>query len=218
MRLVLCDDHRLLLEAMASIFTAHGHVVEAIVTSPSEVIAAVKASDPDICGLDIGFPGAQSGLDVAAKLRHEHPRTKVLILSGTTDPAIVSAAIEAGVAGFTRKDQSAAAILEVLDRVGAGEFVVDADLVRAVAHEARAPRQSDAAMLLSFLTPKERHALAKLVEGRSTDDIARSLGIARSTARTHIQSVLVKLGVHSRLEAAAFVVNEHLLDQLRQAG
>src|SRR5947209_1679723 len=160
MRLVLCDDHRLLLEALASIFSANGHVVEAIVTSPSEAVGAVMASDPDVCVLDIGFPGAESGVEVAARLRREHPRTKVLILSGTTDPNIVSAAINAGVAGFTRKDQSAAAILTVLDRVGQGELAVDPDLLRAVARESRSPRQTDASRLLSFLTPRERYALA----------------------------------------------------------
>jgi two-component system, NarL family, nitrate/nitrite response regulator NarL len=215
MRLVLCDDHRLLTEALAAVLSSHGHVVEAIVFEPEEAVRAVAASDPDVCLLDLTFDGAMDGIAAARRLRDEHPRTKVLVLSAATEPSTVAAAIDAGVAGFTRKDQSATALLTTLDRVEAGEMAIDGDLLRAAIRGAMPAAQNDAGRLLSFLTAQERTVLLLLVDGHSTAEIAQSLDVATSTARTHVQNVLMKMGAHSRLQAAAMVVNGGLLDTLR---
>lgn len=215
MRLVLCDDHRLLTEALAAVLSAHGHVVEAIVYKPEEAVRAVAASDPDVCLLDLTFDGAVEGIGIARRLRDEHPRTKVLVLSATTEPSIVAAAIDAGVAGFTRKDQSARALLTTLDRVEAGEMAIDGELLRAAIRRVLPAAQSHTSRLLSFLTPQERSVLLLLVDGHSTAEIAQTLVVATSTARTHVQNVLMKIGAHSRLQAAAMVVNGGLVESLR---
>jgi two-component system, NarL family, nitrate/nitrite response regulator NarL len=214
-RLVICDDHRLLTEALAALLSAHGHVVEAVAYAQDDGLRAVAASHPDVCLLDLNFNGAAEGVTTARQLRDEHPSTKVVILSAVSEPSVVAAVIDAGVAGFIRKDQSASTILTMLDRVAAGEIVIDGDLLRAAVHAARLPGRGQTSTVIDFLTAKERVVLLLLVDGHTTGDIARSLGVAASTARTHVQNVLMKLGVHSRLQAAALVVSGGLLEELR---
>lgn len=207
MRLVLCDDHQLLLDALSTALTQRGHVVEAAVSSSREVAAVVARTDPDICLLDVRFPDGD-GVEAARELRQVAPRTKVVILSATTDPETVTAASAAGVVGFTHKDQTIDAIVRVLERVNNGETVQD---VEGVAARRRGADESDVARLLRYLTERELEVLERLVDGETTEVIARGLGITVNTARTHVQNVLVKLGAHTRLQAAALVVNAGLM-------
>jgi two-component system nitrate/nitrite response regulator NarL len=139
----------------------------------------------------------------------------VVILSAVSDPSVVAEAIDAGVVGFVRKDQNASRIVSTLDRVATGEMAIDGDLLRAAVRATPTSPRSDTSRMLSFLTAKERAVLLLLVDGSSTAEIARSLGIATSTARTHVQNVLVKLGVHSRLQATALIANADALGELR---
>jgi two-component system nitrate/nitrite response regulator NarL len=214
-RLVICDDHRLLTEALASMLSAQGHVIEGIAYDADELLRLVAASDPDVCLLDLNLAGGTEGVTVARELLERHPRTKVIILSAVSEPSVVAAAIDAGVVGFVRKDQNASRIISTLERVAAGDMAIDGDLLRAAVRATPSPPRSDTSRLLSFLTAKERAVLLLLVDGSSTAEIARSLGIATSTARTHVQNVLVTLGVHSRLQAAAMVANAGALEELR---
>jgi two-component system nitrate/nitrite response regulator NarL len=215
MRLVICDDHRLLTEALASLLSAHGHVVEGVAYSADEVLRVVAESDPDVCLLDINLAGGNEGLAVAGQLLERHPRTKVVILSAISEATVVAAAIDAGVVGFVRKDQSASRIASALERVSAGDMAIDGDLLRAAVRTTPSGPRSETSRMLAFLTAKEREVLLLLVGGASTAEIAHSLGIAPSTARTHVQNVLVKLGAHSRLQATAMVANAGVLDELR---
>jgi two-component system, NarL family, nitrate/nitrite response regulator NarL len=203
-RLVLCDDHRLFIDALAAALTRHGLTVAALATSPEEALALVATHQPDICLLDARFPGS-SGLDALRVISGRYPRVKVVMLSASSDPDVVSAAIDGGVAGFIRKDQRVADIVHVLARVWAGERVLDADLLRGVVRSLHRPVNPDGHWLLGFLTSREQEVLMLMMEGECTKQIARSLAIAQSTARTHVQNVLVKLGVHSQLEATTMV-------------
>jgi two-component system, NarL family, nitrate/nitrite response regulator NarL len=215
MRLVICDDHRLLTEALASMLSAQGHVIEGIAYSADEFLRVVAESDPDVCLLDVNLAGGTEGLTVAREVLERHPRTKVIILSAVSEASVVAEAIDAGVVGFVRKDQNASKIISTLERVAAGEMAIDGDLLRAAVRATPTTPRSDTRRMLSFLTAKERAVLLLLVDGSSTAEIARSMGIATSTARTHVQNVLVKLGAQSRLQASAMVANAGALDELR---
>src|SRR5256885_1734444 len=122
MRLVLCDDNRILCEALAAIFRARGHAVLAIATSVDDGIAAVAEHQPDACLTDLRFPYG-NGLDPIRAIRCSHPETKILVLSGLLDPAAVAEARQIGVAGFLRKDQKPETIVRALEAVGAGRTV-----------------------------------------------------------------------------------------------
>jgi two-component system, NarL family, nitrate/nitrite response regulator NarL len=241
LRIVLCDDHTLLIESLAASLIGNGYVVEAITSTPAQGLAAVAALDPDVLLLDVHFPaGAASvaangyasageaafpvsrpssrmvtaGLDLAQKVMEKHPRTRILMLSASDDPAIVSAALDLGVAGFTRKDQRIDGIVQILERVAQGEVAVDPELLRAAVRHLKTPDVDQAERTLRYLTPREREVLRRIVEGESTKQIARAMDIAQSTARTHVQNVLVKLGAHSRVEASAIVARVGAVDRL----
>ena len=124
MRLVLCDDNRILCEALASVFQARGHRILAITTRVTDGIAAVATHRPDACLLDLRFPDG-SGLDAAQAIRRCHPDTKILVLSCVDDPAVLSEARKIGVAGFLRKDLKADTIMGALEVIGAGGMAFD---------------------------------------------------------------------------------------------
>jgi len=198
MRLVVCDDNLILGEALASVFEAHGHPVLAIVTRGGEAVEAVSAHQPDACLLDIHLPDG-SGLDVARALRERHPETKILILSCLNDPAVVSEAKRAGVAGFLRKDRKPDSIVRAIETVGAGGAVFDQATPR---WQVRVTEGRPGNCLPEF-TPREAEVLRRIVTGQSTGQMAGEMGIAVSTLRGYVKSILAKLGAHSRLEAAA---------------
>src|SRR5215468_2498468 len=199
MRLVVCDDNRILCEALASILRAHGHSVLAIATSVTDSIAAVAANRPDACLLDLRFPDG-SGLDAARAIRRSHPETKIVVVSCVSDPEVMSEAKKIGVVGFLRKDQKPQALAGALDVISAGRVAFDPLSLRPPnGRMGPSPRED----MLRNLSPRERQVLQRIVAGQGTGQMAREMKIATSTLRSHIGSMMTKLGAHSRVEAAA---------------
>jgi two-component system nitrate/nitrite response regulator NarL len=201
MRLVLCDDNRLLGEALAFIFQERGHDVIAVTTCASEGIAAVAEHHPDVCLLDLGLPDG-SGLDAAREMRQRHPETEIVILSCLTDSAAVSEARKIGVAGFLRKDQRPSSVVSALEAVAAGGTAFDPKLL----HQ---PRRMATEHAVGVLTARETEVLRRIVEGQSTRQMASGMDITSSTLRGYVKSIFAKLGVHSRLQAAAIASGSH---------
>ena len=211
MRLVLCDDNRILCEALASILKARGHSVLAIATSAADSIAAVAANRPDACLLDLRFPDG-SGLDIARTIRRSHPDTKIVVLSCVTDPAIMSEAKKIGAVGFLRKDQKSETLAGALEVISAGRVAFDPGSSRQPNGRTRPSPQED---MLRELTPREKQVLQRIVAGQSTGQMAREMKIATSTLRSHIGSMLTKLGAHSRVEAAAIASRQSAVNGSR---
>lgn len=199
MRLVLCDDNRILCEALASILDAHGHRVLAITTCAADGIEAVSAHRPDVCMLDLRLPDG-SGLDAARAMRRCQPDTKIVVLSGFTDPAAVSEAKRMGVAGFLRKDKRPDFIESALETVCAGGTAFDAEFSRQPSRRTAGRSRENP---LGALTPRETEVLRRIVAGQSTRQMASEMDVAVSTLRGYVKSILAKLGAHSRLQAAA---------------
>jgi len=209
MRLVLCDDQRILVESLAVALQARGHDVLAATTTPEECLRAVAKAHPDVCLLDLYLPGREDGLETARAIQTSHPDTQVLILSGVADPRLLSKVIDLGVAGIIRKDQTVDKIAAALLQAATGGFVFQTDLVRnVVRHLTSQPRKEP----WDYLTVRELEVLRRIVAGESTKQMARSMQIAASTVRTYAQNALTKLGAHSRLEASAIAVRAQLVD------
>jgi two-component system, NarL family, nitrate/nitrite response regulator NarL len=208
-RLVVCDDYRILVESLAVALQARGYDVLAT-TTPEECLKAVANSRPDVCLLDLYLPRREDGLETARAIRMEHSDTQVLILSGVADPVVLSQAIDLGVAGIIRKDQTVDKIAAAITQVAAGCSAFQTDVIRdAVGRLTSQPRKEP----WEYLTGRELEVLRRIVAGESTKQMARSMQIAASTVRTYAQNVLTKLGVHSRLEAAAVAVRAHLVEE-----
>ena len=202
MKIVVCDDHLLLLEALGLALSTHGHEVAALASTPEEGIAAVVEHRPDVCLLDVNFPGGTS-ITTIHQIREHSPETKVVMLSAEADHAIVGRAIAEGASGYVGKEKPILEIVEMLDRAVHGQLAVEPQLLQ----RALRPQKStdDPLWALQFLTDREWQVMRCIMDGHTTEEMAKALGVQRSTARTHVQNLLTKLGVHSRLQAAALI-------------
>jgi DNA-binding NarL/FixJ family response regulator len=212
--LVLGDDHTVFLDALSAVLTQRGFTVGAVARSARETIEAVRRVEPDVCLIDRHFNGGDDGIDAISEMTAVSRRTSFLVLSADRDNEGVMRALAAGASGYLHKTRGIAALATAIDRVTRGEVVVDVP----VPLTARPPvSPGDPRRLATYLTARERECLALLVEGLSTAAMVTVLGVSRTTVRTHVQALLIKLGVHSRLEAASFAVRYGLLDELAGA-
>jgi len=201
MRLVVCDDHALILDALGVALSEEGHDVVKT-RSPQEAIDAVREHQPQVCLLDAHYPEG-SGIEAIAEIRAASPETKVVLFSGDASLQVVTGAIAAGAAGFVRKDRPLRELLEAIATAARGQLAIDPSLLQ---DSLRARDHGDDQLwMLNFLTDREWQVLRCIVDGLSTVQIAKMLQVRPSTARTHVQNVLAKLGVHSRLQASALV-------------
>jgi two-component system nitrate/nitrite response regulator NarL len=195
-KVVICDDHAVFADSLAMVLSESGHDVVGVAYSPEEAVRLLPSAAADICLIDLQFPTG-TALDSLPELICSAPATRFVVLSGSIEADLLDAAIAVGVRGFAHKGQQADEIVAMLARVHAGELVVDP----ATGSRLALRPQSEAQRLAHYLTPREREVLTRLVRGENTATLARTMKITRSTARSHVQSVLTKLGVHSQREA-----------------
>jgi two-component system, NarL family, nitrate/nitrite response regulator NarL len=218
-RLVLGDDHVVFLDALSTVLGQHGYAVSGVARSAAEMIALVRRDQPDACLIDRNTPLDDDAHTIGQVLAASEG-TNVVVLGASAGPEAVSRALDAGASGYLHQSRGVGALVSALERVLGGEVVVDVPQVPA---PRRAAEPSQALRLAGHLTGRERECLMMLVEGLDTAAMVQRLGVSRTTVRTHLQAVLTKLGVHSRLEAASFAVRHRLPDlwsseENRQAG
>jgi two-component system nitrate/nitrite response regulator NarL len=204
---VLGDDHAIFVDALASVLPKKGFSVVGTGDSVASTVECVRRHQPDVCLLDRFF-GDSDGLDDLGELLDAGERTKVIILTADGDAAGMRRAISAGAAGYVNKTCGLGALSSAIQAVVSGDTVVDLPKPR----EPRWTGDPDAHRLAAHLTNRERECLGLIVDGARTPAMAQYLGVSPTTVRTHVQSVLTKLGVHSRLEAASFALRHSLVD------
>jgi two-component system nitrate/nitrite response regulator NarL len=206
MRLLIHAYHVLFAESLAHVLDAQGKDIVGVTHEPAQLLDALRRLSVDVCMLDM-VSGTDAMIGRLAAVREAAPGTHVVLLTGDVDDVLVAAGRAAGVRGIGDKRRPLAEVIDLLDRVGAGQLMMPADPVARATPSAAVPSpRNDAQRLAVFLTQREREVLSALVCGDDTNKLARSLGIAATTARCHIQNVLTKLGAHSRLEAATSAV------------
>ena len=203
------------LDALCAVLAGHGCAVAQAATV-EDTVRAVRAHQPDICLIDHHFREDGDGIDAIGQLTEASARTKVVILSADGDRDAILQAMRSGASGFVHKTRGVAVLERTIERVLRGEVVVEAPAGGGV--QPHLARQRDALRLAAYLTSREWQCLELLVEGQDTAAIVATLGVSAATVRTHVQSLLSKLGVHSRLEAAAFAVQHGLLDETVRRG
>jgi two-component system nitrate/nitrite response regulator NarL len=209
-RIFLVDDHALFSEAIRLALEENGATVVGIAHSVEEGMSGVRALRPDLALIDIGLPDG-SGLTLGQRILEEKGLdTLVVALSALADPRAVREALQAGFHGYIIKDTPIPRFIQAIDAVLAGEVVLPRALSARVAGM-QSVEERAVSLLAGQLTSREREVLGLLVEGASGQSIARTLGISPNTVRTHVQNVLTKLQVNSRLEAATFAVRHRIL-------
>ena len=207
---VIGDDHAVFLDALSAVLADQGCAVTKA-TTIEETVRAVGQRQPDVCLVDRHFAAGRDGIGALGEIAAASPRTKVLILSADGNSDTVMRAMRAGAAGYVHKTRGVSVLKQTIERVLRGEVVVEVPAARGSAPQLT--RQQDALRLARYLTARERQCLELLVEGQDTAAMVSRLGVSAATVRTHVQALLTKLGVHSRLEAAAFAVQHGLLDE-----
>jgi len=205
--IVLGDDHAAFADALAAVLTDHGHRVLAVESAAADVVSSVRTLSPDLCLLDRWFED-EDGLDLLPELSACSACTRTLVITADPDRDAAQGALDRGARGFVHKTRGVSALLGAIDRVMAGETVVELPPRWNVPRSSRAQQ---AQRLAAHLTLRENECLALLVEGASTPEMAARLGVGVTTVRTHVQAAMSKLGVHTRLEAAAFAVRHGLV-------
>jgi two-component system, NarL family, nitrate/nitrite response regulator NarL len=206
--LVLADDHAAFGDALAAVLETHGLTTVAVVRTLAEVVPALERCRPELCVVDRWFDDGDV-LAVLPKLRAASPETRVVVLSADPDRGAAQAALDAGAHGFVHKTRGVSALLDALARVAAGVVVVEVPPRWSGGRE----RSHDPARHpVTPLTGREYECLGLLVEGASTTQIAGRLGVGTNTVRSHVQALMTKLGVHTRLEAAAYAVRHGLVE------
>jgi two-component system nitrate/nitrite response regulator NarL len=185
-------------------------VVVGVVSRGGASLAAFEETAPDLVLMDLGLPD-QSGLSAGQAIIERHPDAKIVALTALNDRATADEALRIGFRGYLTKDTPVANFMNALRSAIDGHLVLPHRLSSARPSGA----EKDAALLASYLTPREREVLSLLVQGADGRKAAKTLGISLNTIRTHVQSILTKLQVHSRLEAAAFAVRHGLVEAQR---
>jgi len=216
MRVLIIDDHKLFAEAIRSALGSDGLRMEMlpVATSAKQGLDAAKSGKPDLVLVDLGLPDG-SGVELGREILEECAGTIVLAVTAHSDPNLLRETIKAGFHGFITKDTPMARFVDSIKAALGGQVVIPQRLA-ARAAGAQSAEERDASILSAQLTPRERDVLAMLVEGAGGEEIAKKLSISPNTVRTHIQNLLTKLQVHSRLEAAAFAVRYGLVSRGRE--
>ena len=214
---LIVDDHQLFADVIHRTLEADGMEVVAAVSTGADALRVLQDERPNLVLLDLALPD-QSGLAVGQAIMEQSPGTVVVALTALDDPQLVKQAIRAGFRGYVSKDCRVSQLREAITQaMGAG--VVTAVPSRRLGSRTRSSKKEGVALLAGQLTQREREVLTLLARGTSSVEMARRLDISPNTLRTHVQSVLTKLQVHSRLEAATFAVrNELVLDGDWRAG
>jgi DNA-binding NarL/FixJ family response regulator len=201
-RVLVVDDHRMFAESLMRLLGDQDDIeVAGIAATVEEAASATREHHPDVVLLDYFLPDGD-GAAACAAVHRASPDSKIVMMSASGDESLVGVALEAGCSSFVTKDRTAQELVDAVRTVSAGNtFFAASSLARLVS----TTRVQDGAERTP-LTAREREVVQLMVDGSSTADIAAHLGVSVNTVRNHTQSVLRKLGAHSRLEAAATAV------------
>jgi DNA-binding NarL/FixJ family response regulator len=219
-RVMIVEDHRLVAEALRVLLQGAEDIdVVATYAGKDELLERWASVGADVVLMDFRLPDG-SGADAAAALRGAAQKPAVLFLSADESEESLLAAVEAGASGYLLKAGPAAELMSAVRSAAAGEVLIPSQKLsglvmrqRELAREkaARDRRDKEHTQLLGQLTSRERDVLELIVAGLDNKSIASRLAIGTGTVRAHVQHVLEKLGVHSKLEAAAQAVERGLV-------
>jgi DNA-binding NarL/FixJ family response regulator len=201
-RVLLVDDHQMVSQSLRMILEQEPDIeVVAAAGSVADAIAAAGAHRPDVILMDYYLPDGD-GLTAAAQITAKDPSIKIILLTGSDDPHTLGRAVEAGCLGYLDKVGSLEDLAPALRAAAAGHVVISAEHLAQLLPSASGP---------GALTKREREILYLAAEGRTNQAIAAELVLSVHTVRTHVQTILAKLGAHSKLEAVSIAKRRRLL-------
>ena len=213
-RIVLVDDHELVRIGLKSLLERHPQFdVVGEAGSAREALEQVESLKPDVVVMDIRLPGT-SGIDACEQIVNQHPETKVLMLTSYAEDEMLFSAIRAGASGYVLKQIGSEDLIKAIESVGRGEALLDPAVTQRVFQEVRRAVKEEEASAFSHLSQQEKHVLLLVSEGKTNREIAKSLFLGEGTVRNYVSSILSKLSVNNRAEAAAYAVEHSLREYI----
>ncbi len=213
-RILIVDDHevvRIGLKALIERQPAFEVVGEA--GSAHEAIEETAALRPNIVIMDIRLTGT-SGIDACEEIVKRFPETKVLMLTSYAEDEMLFSAIRAGASGYVLKQIGSDDLIKALHAVSSGEALLDPAVTQRVFQEVRRAVKEEEAAAFASLSQQEKHVLLLVSEGKTNREIAKALFLGEGTVRNYVSSILSKLGVNNRAEAAAYAVEHNLREYI----
>jgi DNA-binding NarL/FixJ family response regulator len=207
-RVVIVDDHELVrggLETILGLFADIELVGQA--DSGASAVRLCTETKPDVVLMDLVLPGGMDGADATREVLTACPGTKVLALTSFSDPDLIQRVLRAGALGCLLKNVSGKELAEAIRKAHAGTSTLAPEAADALVQAISSPAETRIALTL---TRRERDVLRLMVEGQTNAEIAKQLVVSLSTVKTHVSSIIAKLGASTRTEAAAIAVREHL--------
>lgn len=213
-RILLVDDHEVVRIGLRALLEQHpSFEVVAEAATAREAIERTKLHKPDVVVMDIRLKGG-SGIEATNEIVSTCPETKVIMLTSYAEDEMLFAAIRAGAAGYVLKQIGGQDLIKAIEAVGRGEALLDPAVTQRVFQEVRKAAREEEASAFAELTQQEMHVLQLVSEGRTNRQIAEMLYLGEGTVRNYVSSILSKLGVRNRAEAAAYAVEHNLKDYL----
>ena len=213
-RLLLVDDHEVVRLGMKVLLDRlQGFSVVAEAENEDEAVEQALLHEPDIVIMDIRLAGG-SGIEACHKIKQLLPETKVIMLTSFAEDELLFAAIRAGATGYVLKQVGGGDLVRALEATARGESMLDPSLTQRVFVEVRRSIRKEEAIAFTDLTGQERQVLALIAAGKTNREIASELFLSEGTVRNYVSSILSKLNVSNRAEAAAYAIKHHLQDHL----
>ncbi|MGA9349830.1 MAG: response regulator transcription factor [Anaerolineae bacterium] len=205
---LIVDDHPVVRQGLR-VFLKLQETIDLVgeAADGAEGMAKVRELSPDVVLMDLVMPGLD-GVAAIREIRKISPKTQVLVLTSFADDERVFSSIEAGALGYLMKDASPQDVIQAIQDVSEGKPVLHPEIAKKLMREVSSAREEPP---VERLTPREREVLTLIVKGYSNQEIARELGISEKTVKTHISTILSKLHLADRTQAAVYALREGLV-------
>jgi len=210
LRLLIVDDHEIVRQGLVALLerrAAFSVVAEA--GTAAEAIEAARTHRPDLVIMDVRLPDG-SGIEAAREIRAENPAIRVVMLTSYPDEEAVFAAIVAGASGYLLKQIRGGDLIAALEAVGRGESLLDPAVTEKVLERIRVIARGTYRDELAQLTAQERKILLLVAEGQTNKEIAAQVFLSDKTVKNYVSSILAKLNLQRRTQAAAYVARHRL--------
>jgi two-component system, NarL family, response regulator DevR len=213
-RILLVDDHEVVRLGLKSLLERHPQFdIIGEASSAREALEQVANNHPDVVVMDIRLPGT-SGIEACEEITSRFPETRVLMLTSYAEDEMLFSAIRAGASGYVLKQIGGEELVRALEAVGRGEALLDPAVTQRVFQEVRRAVKEEEASAFAHLSQQEKHVLLLVSEGKTNREIAKALFLGEGTVRNYVSSILSKLGVSNRAEAAAYAVEHNLREYI----
>jgi DNA-binding NarL/FixJ family response regulator len=211
LRVVLVDDHPVYRQGLAKLLVECGVDVVAQAGNGADALRIVEETAPDVIVMDLNMPG-MSGVDVTRRLIERAPSTRVLVVSVSAQEDDVTEAILAGASGYVLKDGPVEEVVAGIQAAARGESLISPRIAAMLLRRVRVDESSGQdAPVQTPLSERELEVLQLVAEGKGNHEIGEALFIGQSTVRNHISSILMKLQVENRVQAAVRAVRDRMV-------